>query len=61
MPFYEYKCQDCGHKFEELRKMSEMDDGIACPKCGSNNTKRELSAFCTGGGTTTQPSGGCGG
>jgi putative FmdB family regulatory protein len=32
MPTYEYRCQNCGHQFEELQKIT--DDPIdTCPKC----------------------------
>ena len=26
MPIYEYKCEDCGHEFEEMLHFSERDD-----------------------------------
>lgn len=45
MPLYEYVCSACSVKFEELRKSSEMDDEIECPKCGGKKTNRVLSAF----------------
>jgi len=33
MPTYEYKCENCGYKFEKFQKMS--DKSIEkCPKCG---------------------------
>jgi putative FmdB family regulatory protein len=33
MPTYEYKCQDCGHKFEKFQSMK--DKPVAkCPTCG---------------------------
>ena len=33
MPFYEYRCNDCGHEFEAMQKMSDapLRD---CPECG---------------------------
>ena len=45
MPIYEYKCADCGATFQALRKMSQADQPIACPKCGSDHTDRALSLF----------------
>jgi len=33
MPLYEYCCE-CGHRFEELHRMSEASDLQPCPKCG---------------------------
>ena len=57
MPIYEYKCDDCGLKFEEL---VYSDAGkVICHKCGSENAERLLSGFATSGGSGT--SGSCGG
>ena len=45
MPIYEYLCEDCGTKFEKLvRRMGEAPTG-ACPSCGKNHLKQELSTF----------------
>jgi putative FmdB family regulatory protein len=33
MPLYEYLCNKCGHKFEEIRKFSDKQP-TKCPKCG---------------------------
>ena len=43
MPFYEYQCSSCGHRHEELQKIS---DGRLrkCPDCGRNTLKRLVSA-----------------
>jgi putative FmdB family regulatory protein len=43
MPFYEYQCSSCGHRHEELQKIS---DGPLrkCPDCGRNALKRLMSA-----------------
>lgn len=32
MPNYEYLCQKCGHRFEEIRKFSDKQP-TKCPKC----------------------------
>ena len=32
MPFYEYKCKDCGRDFEEFQKMSD-DPLVECSEC----------------------------
>ncbi|RKX24815.1 MAG: zinc ribbon domain-containing protein [Candidatus Zixiibacteriota bacterium] len=45
MPLFEYKCNDCGHTFEEL--VSSHSQKISCPKCNSENAQRQLSAFAT--------------
>lgn len=35
MPFYEYRCETCGHEMEKLvRKMDAPDP--ECPKCAEN-------------------------
>jgi len=43
MPFYEYQCSACGHRHEELQKIS---DGPLrkCPDCGRSTLKRLVSA-----------------
>lgn len=43
MPFYEYQCSSCGHRHEELQKIT---DGRLrkCPDCGRNTLKRLMSA-----------------
>ena len=33
MPLYEYRCQDCGLRFERIEKASDLKDGT-CPACG---------------------------
>ncbi len=41
MPIYEYICDNCGHKFEVLRKIGEAGE-INCTKC-NNGTRRVYS------------------
>ena len=31
MPIYEYKCENCGHEFEEMLHFSERDNPINAP------------------------------
>jgi putative FmdB family regulatory protein len=45
MPFYEYDCQKCGHKFENFRWFNREDKILKCPKCGAENPKRVMSTF----------------
>lgn len=45
MPIYEYRCQHCETKFSARRAMKDADTPIACPECGSDETKRGLSTF----------------
>ena len=39
MPLYEYQCDSCGHRFEQIRKFSDPLL-TACPKC--DGTVRKL-------------------
>jgi len=45
MPIYEYRCEDCGNKFEKLvRRASDVPE-IECPSCGQKHLAQELSTF----------------
>jgi putative FmdB family regulatory protein len=41
MPIYEFECEGCGARFEELLTAGEKE--ITCPGCGSARTRRLLS------------------
>jgi putative FmdB family regulatory protein len=41
MPIYEFACEECGERFEELTGSETR--GIACPACGSTQARRLLS------------------
>ncbi len=41
MPIYEFECEDCGDRFEELIPAGAEDP--ACPACGSRKARRLLS------------------
>jgi putative FmdB family regulatory protein len=43
MPIYEYRCEDCGSKFEKL--VRRQGDAVECPSCGKDHLKMELSTF----------------
>lgn len=43
MPFYEYRCAECGAEFEKMLRFSEADQLSACPKCESPKTQKKLS------------------
>jgi putative FmdB family regulatory protein len=45
MPIFEYKCNDCGKKFDILHKSSVNLEEVACPDCQSKNSTKLLSAF----------------
>jgi len=41
MPIYEFECEECGARFEEL--VAAGVDGIDCAECGSARTRRLMS------------------
>ena len=43
MPIYEYVCNECGHEFEALQKIS---DAVlkTCPACEKDSLKKKISA-----------------
>ena len=45
MPIFEYKCQDCGTKFEKLLRRSAEADELGCPSCGQKHLTQEFSTF----------------
>jgi putative FmdB family regulatory protein len=42
MPIYEFECEKCGARFEEL--LAAGAEEVACPSCGCERTRRLLSA-----------------
>jgi putative FmdB family regulatory protein len=44
MPIYEYKCTVCEKPFEYWAE-TMTDQAEACPDCGSDQIKKQLSAF----------------
>ena len=45
MPIYEYRCRECGERFELRRSISDSDSEIKCPKCQAEHPERLLSLF----------------
>jgi putative FmdB family regulatory protein len=43
MPIYDYKCTACDHEVELMHKISETPS-LACPGCGEETLKKQLSA-----------------
>lgn len=39
MPTYDYSCQECGYKFEEIQSI-KADPLVTCPNCHKNALKR---------------------
>ena len=46
VPIYEFACQSCGHRFEELvgSHVGVETAEVACPECGSTEIERLLSS-----------------
>jgi len=45
MPVYDYICNDCHKPFEKVLTLSEHDEPVTCPKCGSKNVEQEVASF----------------
>jgi putative FmdB family regulatory protein len=64
MPLYEYRCPQCGHRFEVLQRMGQGAEGLICPRCGAEKVEKQFSTFASagsgGGGGASVSSGGCG-
>jgi putative FmdB family regulatory protein len=43
MPIYEFECEGCGERFEEL--VGAGVESAPCPVCGTARTRRLLSGF----------------
>jgi len=52
MPIYEFECEGCGARFEELAAAGEP---VACPECGAASARRLFSAVSP---PSRQPRGG---
>jgi putative FmdB family regulatory protein len=42
MPIYEYRCDGCGHQFEEFQKITDAPVRT-CPECGRRKVRRLIS------------------
>lgn len=45
MPVYEYRCADCGKRFQALIGVVAGADDERCPHCGSRQASRLVSRF----------------
>jgi len=57
MPLYEYRCAQCGRRFEVLQRVGADHDGVACPQCGSVEVSKQLSTFAASVGGVPAPCG----
>ena len=56
MPIYEYRCLECGEKFEKLVRLSTSTSEIECSKCGGQKVGKLISAFSARMSSTTAAS-----
>lgn len=45
MPVFEFRCEQCGKRFNALIGMTAEADDEACPHCGSKRTRKLVSRF----------------
>jgi putative FmdB family regulatory protein len=45
MPIFEYKCAECGTRFEKLVRRESDEASMECPQCGTAKVDKELSTF----------------
>ena len=57
MPIYEYRCQDCGTKFEKLVRNSADAPQTECPSCGQKHLEQEYSTFAAPASGSAKPAG----
>jgi putative FmdB family regulatory protein len=43
MPIYEYKCRQCGVRFEKLVRSTTIQKDLTCPACLSPKVERQVS------------------
>ena len=47
MPMYEYRCQRCDERFEQLVPLRAEYPPVTCPRCDTQEIRKLLSAFST--------------
>lgn len=45
MPLYTYKCNSCGHEFDDLVKYDKRDEAIPCKMCGKSSSRVYATSF----------------
>lgn len=43
MPIYGFECEQCGHQFDRLQKLSDPDPTV-CPACQAEGVRRQVTA-----------------
>ncbi|WP_071933999.1 MULTISPECIES: FmdB family zinc ribbon protein [Sporomusaceae] len=54
MPIYEFQCNACGVRFDQLCRVN-WEGAVRCPSCQSSDVRKLLSQFVSGG----RSGGGC--
>ena len=45
MPLYEFECKKCGHNFDKVLTLSEVEkEPVPCPECGSGDVVKLISS-----------------
>ena len=58
MPIFEYRCEECGHKFEAILFGEQKPE---CPECHTAKLEKQLSTFAVNkSGAAAAPTAGCG-
>lgn len=57
MPIFEYRCIDCGNKFEAILFGEQKPE---CPKCHAHNLQQQLSTFSVASKSSASASTSCG-
>ncbi len=47
MPMYEYRCERCEERFEQLVPLRAEHSPVTCPRCGTTDTRKQISTFAT--------------
>lgn len=45
MPIFEFVCEDCGEPFEELLRSASAIDEVTCPRCHSEQVRKQISTI----------------
>ncbi|MDD3717789.1 MAG: zinc ribbon domain-containing protein [Actinomycetota bacterium] len=61
MPIFEYRCEECKHRFDAFFRHAEDADKeqLVCGKCGSERVAKMFSVIGIGGADKERDAGGC--
>ena len=48
MPYYDFYCEKCGHRFEEYFGVNDDRSGLKCPECESKKVQRNFGSVSIG-------------